>query len=86
VCQARGAQAVLDTFDRLSEALAQRTAGGGNVLQSVTLRRMDFAPGTRRLDPSHQPGGCAAGTAGAAGCVDRHMSRQPWTLLLQWRH
>ncbi len=55
---------------------------GGNVLQSVTLRRLDFAPGTALLDPSYQPEGCAAG---APGCVDRHMSRQPWSLLLQWR-
>ncbi|MEO9102461.1 MAG: DUF2272 domain-containing protein [Burkholderiaceae bacterium] len=57
-------------------------AVGGNVLQSVTLRRLDFAAGTRLLDPSYQPGGCVAG---APGCVDRHMSRDPWTLLLQWR-
>jgi hypothetical protein len=55
---------------------------GGNVIQSVTLRRLAFAPGTRLLDPSYLPEGCTAGTA---GCVDRHMSRQPWSLLLQWR-
>jgi hypothetical protein len=55
---------------------------GGNVIQSVTLRRLAFAPGTRLLDPSYLPEGC---TAGAAGCIDRHMSRQPWSLLLQWR-
>ncbi|WP_256856669.1 DUF2272 domain-containing protein [Variovorax sp. KK3] len=55
-------------------------AVGGNVLQSVTLRRLDFVPGTRRIDPSYV--GCEAGTA---GCVDRHMSRAPWSLLLQWR-
>ena len=55
---------------------------GGNVLQSVTRRRLDFAPGTALLDPSYLPGGCAQG---AAGCVDRHMSREPWSLLLQWR-
>lgn len=55
---------------------------GGNVLQSVTLRRLAFAPGTRLLDPSYLPEGC---TAGIAGCIDRHMSRQPWSLLLQWR-
>ncbi|MDM0035861.1 DUF2272 domain-containing protein [Variovorax sp. J22P271] len=55
---------------------------GGNVLQSVTLRRLAFAPGTRRLDPSYLGDGCGAGTA---DCVDRHMSRQPWSLLLQWR-
>lgn len=104
VCQARGSQAELDSFDKLGDALARREAGGGalpmhcdvvtqvdaqgfdaiggNVLQSVTLRRLDFAPGTRRLDPSYQPAGCVAGTP---GCVDRHMSRQPWSLLLQWR-
>ncbi|WP_418121431.1 DUF2272 domain-containing protein [Variovorax sp. 160MFSha2.1] len=58
---------------------------GGNVLQSVTRRRLDFAPGTRRLDPSYLPEGCVPGTAGVPGCVDRHMSRQPWSLLLQWR-
>lgn len=57
-------------------------AVGGNVLQSVTLRRLAFAPGTRRLDPSYLPEGC---TVGADGCVDRHLSRQPWSLLLQWR-
>lgn len=57
-------------------------AVGGNVLQSVTLRRLDFAPGTRTLDPSYLPEGCATD---AAGCIDRHMSRQPWSLLLQWR-
>ena len=56
---------------------------GGNVLQSVTRRRLDFAPGTRTLDPSYYlPAGC---TIGAAGCTDRHMSWQPWSLLLQWR-
>lgn len=55
---------------------------GGNVLDSVTLRRLTFSPGTSQLDPSYWPGGC---TAGAAGCTDRHMSRQPWSLLLQWR-
>lgn len=61
---------------------------GGNVIQSVTLRRLAFASGTRLLDPSYLPEGCAAGTAaktGTAGCIDRHMSRQPWSLLLQWR-
>ncbi len=57
-------------------------AVGGNVLQSVTRRRLDFAPGTRWLDPSYLPEGCASGTP---GCIDRHMSRQPWSLLLQWR-
>ncbi|MDP9902333.1 DUF2272 domain-containing protein [Variovorax ginsengisoli] len=55
---------------------------GGNVLQSVTRRRLVFAPGTLRLDPSYLPQVCAEG---ATGCVDRHMSRQPWALLLQWR-
>lgn len=55
---------------------------GGNVLQSVTLRRLAFAPGTSRLDPTYLPQVCPEG---AAGCVDRHMNRQPWTLLLQWR-
>lgn len=55
---------------------------GGNVLQSVTLRRLAFGPGTALLDTSYLPEGCAAG---APGCVDRHMSRQPWSLLLQWR-
>ncbi|OUL98859.1 DUF2272 domain-containing protein [Variovorax sp. JS1663] len=55
-------------------------AVGGNVLQSVTLRRLAFARGTRLLDPDYR--GCEAGTP---GCVDRHMSRAPWSLLLQWR-
>jgi hypothetical protein len=55
-------------------------AVGGNVLQSVSLRRLAFAPGTRSLDTSYR--GCDAGTS---ACVDRHMSRQPWSLLLQWR-
>jgi len=55
---------------------------GGNVLQSVTARRLDFAPGTQLLDPSYQPEGCPSS---APGCVDRHLSRQPWSLLLQWR-
>ena len=104
VCQARGAGADLDTFDKIGEVLATRPTGGdalpmhcdvvvavdatgfdtigGNVLQSVTQRRLDFAPGTRWLDPSYLPEGC---TPGAAGCIDRHMSRQPWSLLLQWR-
>lgn len=54
---------------------------GGNVLQSVTRRRLAFAPGTQVLDPSYLPAGCAD----APACVDRHMSRQPWSLLLQWR-
>ncbi|MEJ7688744.1 MAG: DUF2272 domain-containing protein, partial [Variovorax sp.] len=55
---------------------------GGNVLQSVSLRRLAFAPGTRLLDGSYRDEGCAAGQP---GCVDRHMSRQPWSVLLQWR-
>ena len=106
VCQARGAGAGLDTFDKIGEVLATRDTGGealpmhcdvvvsvdaagfdtvgGNVLQSVTRRRLDFAPGTQWLDPSYLPEGCAP-TPGAAGCIDRHMSRQPWSLLLQWR-
>ncbi|RSZ33202.1 DUF2272 domain-containing protein [Variovorax sp. 553] len=104
VCQARGADAGLDTFDKIGEVLALRDTGGdplpmhcdvvvavdatgfdtvgGNVLQSVTRRRLDFAPGTRWLDSSYLPEGC---TPGAPGCIDRHMSRQPWSLLLQWR-
>ena len=104
VCQARGAGAELDTFDKIGEVLAARDTGGeplpmhcdvvvavdatgfdtvgGNVLQSVTRRRLDFAPGTRWLDPSYQSEGCTPGTP---GCIDRHMSRQPWSLLLQWR-
>lgn len=57
-------------------------AVGGNVLQSVTLRRLAFAPGTRLLDASYLPEGC---TTDGVACVDRHMSRQPWSLLLQWR-
>jgi hypothetical protein len=60
-------------------------AVGGNVVQSVTLRRLAFAPGSRLLDPSYLPEGCTAGSTGVAGCIDRHMSRQPWSLLLQWR-
>ncbi|VTU32663.1 DUF2272 domain-containing protein [Variovorax sp. PBL-E5] len=104
VCQARGAEAGLDSFDKIGEVLATRPTGGsalpmhcdavvavdatgfdtigGNVLQSVTRRRLDFAPGTRLLDPSYLSSGC---TASAPGCIDRHMSRQPWSLLLQWR-
>jgi hypothetical protein len=63
---------------------------GGNVLQSVTLRRLDFATGTRLLDPSYFSEECAPRDGHPAGesagqCVDRHMSRQPWSLLLQWR-
>jgi hypothetical protein len=104
VCQARGAQAGLDTFERIGEVLANRSTGGaplpmhcdavvavdaqgfdavgGNVLQSVTQRRLDFAPGTSVLDASYLAEGCAAGTP---GCINRHLSRQPWSLLLQWR-
>ena len=55
---------------------------GGNVLQSVTRRRMDFASGTKLLDASYFTDRCAGVNS---GCVDRHMSRQPWSLLLQWR-
>ncbi|SFP89515.1 hypothetical protein SAMN03159339_4438 [Variovorax sp. 770b2] len=58
---------------------------GGNVIQSVTLRRLAFAPGTKLLDPSYLPEGCTVNATGVAGCIDRHMSRQPWSLLLQWR-
>ena len=57
-------------------------AVGGNVLQSVTLRRLAFAPGTHRLDPSYLMAEC---TSGVGACIDRHMSHQPWSLLLQWR-
>ena len=55
---------------------------GGNVLQSVTRRRLAFARGTGLIDPSYLPGGCEAGTP---HCVDRHMSVAAWSLLLQWR-
>lgn len=104
ICQARGAGAGLDTFEKLGAILSTRRTGGsalpmhcdvvvardalgfdavgGNVLDSVTLRRLTFSPGTSQLDPSYWPDGCTAGTA---GCTDRHMSRQPWSLLLQWR-
>jgi hypothetical protein len=91
VCQARGAGAELNTFDKIGEVLATRDTGGdalpmhcdvvvsveaagfytvgGNVLQSVTRRRLDFAPGTRLLDPSYLPEGCspASGAPGAHG-------------------
>ncbi len=104
VCQARGHEAGLNSFDKIGDALAARPTGGeplpmhcdivsavdergfdavgGNVLQSVTLRRMDFAPGTRLLDASYFTDRCQAVNS---GCVDRHMSRQSWSLLLQWR-
>lgn len=100
VCHARGARAGRYDFAQLGDVLATRPTGGeplpmhcdvvtaadvrgveaigGNVLQSVTARRLDFAPGTRVLDPSYYAADCQ-------GCVDRHMSRQPWSLLLQWR-
>jgi hypothetical protein len=100
VCHARGAHSAPDSFAAIGAVLATRPTGGeplpmhcdvvvkvdargfgaigGNVLQSVTARRLDFAPGTRVLDPSYFVEGCT-------GCVDRHMSRQPWSLLLQWR-
>jgi hypothetical protein len=42
-------------------------AVGGNVLQSVTRRRLDFAPGTRLLDPSYLPQGCTPEPQGASG-------------------
>lgn len=53
---------------------------GGNVLQAVTQRRLAFAPGSRLLNPGYQPAACqdAPGTC-------RHLSQQPWSLLLQWR-
>ena len=104
VCQARGREAGLNSFDKIGDVLEARPTGGeplpmhcdivsavdergfeaigGNVLQSVTLRRMDFAPGTQLLDASYFTDRCQAVNS---GCVDRHMSRQPWSLLLQWR-
>lgn len=57
-------------------------AVGGNVLDTVMRRRLDFAPGTRLLDASYRPGACEPGTP---GCPHRHLSHQPWSLLLQWR-
>lgn len=57
-------------------------AVGGNLLDTVLRRRLAFAPGTRRLDPSYLPGACESDHP---DCPARHMSRQPWTLLLQWR-
>ena len=104
VCQARGREAGLDSFDKIGDVLEARPTGGeplpmhcdivsavddrgfdaigGNVLQSVTLRRMDFAAGTRLLDASYFTDRCDGVNS---GCTDRHMSRQPWSLLLQWR-
>lgn len=61
------------------------SAVGGNVLDAVTLRRLDFAPGTRQLDTSYLPQACTPEAVAALSCVNRHMSRQPWSLLLQWR-
>lgn len=55
---------------------------GGNLLDTVMRRRLDFAAGTRVLDPSYLPEGCEPK---AGNCLDRHLSRQPWSLLLQWR-
>ena len=60
-------------------------AVGGNVLDAVTLRRLDFAPGTQRVDSSYLPDVCTTEAAAAGACTNRHMSRQPWSLLLQWR-
>jgi len=61
----------------------QFDAVGGNVLQSVTRRSFEFAPGSLVLDPSYYRG--CDGQAPAGSCIDRHMSLQPWSLLLQWR-
>ncbi len=58
---------------------------GGNVLHSVSSRRFAFAPGTRLLDPSYLAAGCAESAVTSSECLDRHMSRQPWSLVLQWR-
>ena len=102
LCQARGDNTELDSFNAIGAALMARRGGGaavpmhcdvvvqvderqfdaigGNVLQSVTRRSFEFAPGTHVLDPSYY-----LGCSGQAACIDRHMSLQPWSLLLQWR-
>ena len=60
-------------------------AVGGNVLDAVTQRRLDFAPGTQHIDSSYLPDTCTEQALAAGTCTDRHMNRQPWSLLLQWR-
>lgn len=101
VCHARGRASQLDSFESLGAELTDADAGvpmhcdivvmvdhagldaiGGNLLQAVTQRRLAFASGTRILDASYQPGACERL---GASCQERHMSQQPWSLLLQWR-
>lgn len=55
---------------------------GGNLLDTVMRRRLAFAAGTHLLDRSYLPDGC---DRTSTDCPDRHLSRQPWSLLLQWR-
>ncbi|MEO8250150.1 MAG: DUF2272 domain-containing protein [Burkholderiales bacterium] len=106
LCQSRGRDAGLDSFERLGAALADRLEQrggalamhcdvvvavdesafetiGGNVLQSVTSRPMAFAPGRHVLDPSYSTQRCPDATR--PGCAPRHLSHQPWSMLLQWR-
>lgn len=67
---------------------------GGNVVQSVTRRRLELDAGPPPvLGTQYQSAlrdaacGPAAGRAvpAAAKCADRHMSLQPWSVLLQYR-
>jgi hypothetical protein len=96
VCHTRGRAAAVADFAALREALAGShgmpmhcdlvvaadaqgiDAVGGNVLQSVTRRRLETdTDGV--LHPSYRSR-CAAGP-----CAQRHLSAQPWVVLLQWR-
>jgi hypothetical protein len=78
---------------RTDPAAAGFDAIGGNVVQSVTRRRLELnaeSPPTlsARYQPSRRPAACDAGDAHdrpAAACADRFMNLQPWSVLLQYR-
>ncbi len=86
--QRRGGLAMhCDVVVAVDRPAAKLESIGGNVLQSVTLRRMDLN-GVRppalsaQYQASQRPASCARG---AAGCADRRMNQQPWAVLLQYR-
>jgi hypothetical protein len=74
-------------------AAAKFDAIGGNVVQSVTRRRLELnaeSPPTlsAQYQSSRRPASCDAEPAGSgrsAGCSDRFMNLQPWSVLLQYR-
>ncbi|MES2187035.1 MAG: DUF2272 domain-containing protein [Pseudomonadota bacterium] len=75
-----------DVVVAVDRGAAKMDSIGGNVMQSVTRRRLNLNAGRRpvlaaQYQVSQRPTPCLR----AAGCSDRLMNYQPWAVLLQYR-